>query len=100
MLEFLNDTLGVIIIIVLFVYGYKWLRGRHYAKAPDGTSEKIGILCGEIQDITEENGRSRIEVINPKGEEKTGYTHLTIKELESLYVGKGYVEIPVVLNKE
>lgn len=100
MLEFLNDALGVIIVVVLLVHGYRWLQGRHYAKAPDNISEKLGFLCGEIQDIAEENGFSRVEVMNPEGEEKTGYTHLTIKELESLYVGKGYVEIPVVLNKE
>lgn len=100
MLEFLNDPLGVVIVVVLLVHGYRWLRGRNYAKAPGDISEKIGLLYGEIQDIEEKDGLSRVEVINPEGEEKTGYTHLTIKELESLYAGKGYVEIPVVLNKE
>lgn len=57
----------------------------------------IDTLYGEVIDITrdEETGLSCITVKNNKGQTETGVSKLTVQELEALYSGKGYIQIPV-----
>lgn len=55
----------------------------------------ITVLAGELVDMAydRETGLTRIEVRDSSGMTQTGFSTLTINQMESLYAGKGWVQI-------
>lgn len=58
----------------------------------------VSTLYGELIDIKvdEQTGLSVITVKDNKGQFCYGMSRLSVSELENLYSGKGYVQIPII----
>lgn len=89
----LNILLGFGIFSVLFIIGY----GKPGKKKKKDKASSMGYIYGEVIDIYEnkESGLRRIVVMDSNGNESYGFSELPMETLETLYVGKGYVQIPV-----
>lgn len=113
MLEALNIIVGLMTLTGIAIYAAVLLKRKHDEKE---LSEKnavvtygMGVLEGEVVDIIRDNekclmvcpdGCSRITVVDRKGNIRYGYSRLSVKELEMLYLGKGYVQVPVITEKK
>lgn len=58
------------------------------------------LLCGTVTQIVANNdtGRSKIYVRDTKGKVWYGYSSIPSSQLEHLYMGKGYVQVPILMQ--
>lgn len=102
MLSFLNFILGIITVPTAIIYAVKLVKRKQRQKSLDMEDteipHKMCVLYGEVIDITEhkESGMSRIEVRDKNGITQYGFSSVSVKRLEALYSGRGYVQVPVM----
>lgn len=66
------------------------------------TDTIMRLLSGEVIDVYDdkETGLSVIAIRDKDGITQYGFSRLPVKELETLYVGKGCIQVPVMGKKD
>lgn len=94
-----NLLVGIIILIALLAVAYGLARPRKKEATPEPCT--MGMLSGEVVEIRldEETGLTRITA-KDGGRLSYGFSSLAPEELEPLYMGKGWVQLPVIRQKQ
>lgn len=105
MLGYLNTLIGIVSVTVVVILILKKCKERKkrtvYETNADGTYT-MGVISGEVMTIEfcEDTGLSKITVRDTKGKINYGFSKISVKELNMLYAGKGYVQIPIIVEKQ
>lgn len=94
----------IIVIIAIGLAIYTAVKRRNDVLFDESNADvtyTMTTMYGEVVGITadEKNGLSRITMKDTKGKIRYGFSNISVQELNMLYFGKGYVQIPVVTEK-
>lgn len=102
-----NIIIGIGATAVVFgtVYGIVKYSQKRDAKVFNETNaeitDKVENLYGEVIGIAfdKNSGMSKITVKDNKGKIRHGFSTVSVNQLNTLYSGKGYVQIPVISER-
>lgn len=102
-----NIMIGIGATVAVFgaVYGIVKYSQKRDAKQPDTkdveVTDTVENLYGEVIGIAfdKDSGLSKIAVKDSKGKTRYGFSTVSIDQLNTLYAGKGYVQIPVISER-
>lgn len=102
MMNTLNIIIGFITLIGISVYVFKLVKEHKDREKDISIFCNTDNLCGEVIDVAfdKNTGLSRIEVRDASGTSQFGFSRVPAKQLEMLYAGKGYVQIPIIKDRK